>query len=143
MLATRYGEVVTDRTFPGTVQLTAALQPLLQAAEQTLGLAQSPEKRARTLIRVDSGGGSRDDINWMLSRGYRVLTKDYSTQRARKLAESVTQWTDDPLHPGRQIGLVNTPSTDAPYRRALSSKQWPMGYRRLSHESVPLMKSWP
>ena len=112
VLATRYGEVVTDRTFPGTVQLTGALQPLLQAAEKTLGLDQSPEKRARTLIRVDSGGGSRDDINWMLSRGYRVLTKDYSSLRARKLAESVTQWTDDPLHPGRQIGLVNTPSTD-------------------------------
>ncbi len=112
VLATRYGEVVTDRTFPGTVQLTAALQPLLQAAEKTLGLEQSREHRCRTLIRVDSGGGSRNDINWMLSRGYRVLTKDYSTQRARKLAESVTQWTDDPLHSGRQVGLVNSPSGD-------------------------------
>jgi hypothetical protein len=112
VLATRYGEVVKDQTFPGTVQLTGALQPLLQATEKTLDLDQAPEKRSRTLIRVDSGGGSRDDINWMLSRHYRVLTKDYSTQRARKLAESVTQWTDDPLHPGRQVGLVSTPSGD-------------------------------
>jgi hypothetical protein len=109
VLATRYGEVVKDQTFPGTVQLTAALQPLLQAAEQTLGIDQAPEKRARTLVRVDSGGGSLDDINWLLSRGYRLLTKDYSTQRARKLAESVTQWMDDPLHSGRQVGLVNRP----------------------------------
>jgi hypothetical protein len=109
VLATRYGEVVKDQTFPGTVQLTTALQPLLQAAEQTLGIDQAPEQRARTLIRVDSGGGSLDDINWLLSRGYRVLTKDYSTQRARKLADSVTQWVDDPLHPGRQVGLVNRP----------------------------------
>jgi hypothetical protein len=109
VLATRYGEVVKDQTFPGTVQLTTALQPLLQAAEQTLEIDQAFEKRARTLIRVDSGGGSLDDINWLLARGYRVLTKDYSTQRARQLADSVTQWTDDPLHPGRQVGLVNSP----------------------------------
>lgn len=112
VLATRYNEVVTDRTFAGTVQLTKALQPLLQAAEKTLELEQSPQHRARTLVRVDSGGGSLKEINWMLSRGYRVLTKDYSTKRARKLAGSVAQWTDDPFQPGRQIGLVTTPSQD-------------------------------
>ena len=108
VLATRYDEVVCDRTFAGTVQLTQALQPLLAASEQTLGLNQSPDKRARTLVRVDSGGGSLEDINWMLSRGYRVLTKDYSTQRARKFADSVTQWFDDPTQPGRQFGVVTT-----------------------------------
>lgn len=112
VLATRYDEVVCDRTFEGTVQLTKALQPLLQATEQTLELAQSPKKRARTLVRVDSGGGCLKDINWMLARGYRVLTKDYSTQRARKFADSVTQWFEDPTQPGRQYGVVTTPSTD-------------------------------
>ena len=112
MLATRYDEVVCDRTFPGTVQLTQALQPLLQASEQTLGLEQSLAKRMQTLVRVDSGGGSREDINWMLSRGYRVLTKDYSSKRARKFADSVTQWFDDPAQPGRQIGVVTTANPD-------------------------------
>ena len=110
VLATRYDEVVCDRTFAGTVQLTKALQPLLQASEKTLQIEHSAEKRARTLVRVDSGGGSLKDINWMLSRGYRILTKDYSTKRARRLADSVFQWTDDPCHPGRQLGLVTTPS---------------------------------
>ncbi len=42
VLATRYHEVVCDRTFAGTGQLTQALQPLLQASEQTLELNQSP-----------------------------------------------------------------------------------------------------
>ncbi len=112
VLATRYDEVVCDRTFAGTVQLTQALQPLLKASEQTLGLNQSPEKRTRTLVRVDSRGGSLEDINWMLSRGYRVLTKDYSTQRARKFADSVTQWFNDPAQPGRQFGLVTTTQPD-------------------------------
>lgn len=110
VLVTRYDEVVVDRTFEGTVQLTKALQPLLQASEKTLKIEQSPEQRTRTLIRVDSGGGSQDDVNWMLARGYRVLTKDYSTARAKKLAQSVTHWADDPMHPGRQAGLVNTAS---------------------------------
>ncbi|MGC1308505.1 MAG: hypothetical protein WA885_14870 [Phormidesmis sp.] len=112
VLATRYDEIVCDRTFAGSVQLTKALQPLLSASEQTLAVAHSPERRARTLVRVDSGGGSLSDINWMLARGYRILTKDYSTARARKLAESVAQWQDDPFHPGRQIGLVTAPSQD-------------------------------
>ena len=38
VLASRYEEVVVDRLFDGTTQLTKALQPLMQAAEQTLGL---------------------------------------------------------------------------------------------------------
>lgn len=109
VLATHYDEVVCDRTFEGTVQLTKALQPLIRATEQTLEINHSAEKRARTLVRVDSGGGSRKDIDWLLLRNYRVLTKDYSTARARKLANSVTQWFEDPTQAGRQFGLVTTP----------------------------------
>ena len=108
VLATHYNEVVCDRTFEGTVQLTKALQPLISATEQTLEIEHSAHQRARTLVRVDSGGGSRKDIDWLLSRHYRVLTKDYSTTRARKLAASVTQWFDDPAQSGRQFGLVTT-----------------------------------
>ena len=112
VLATCYDEVVCDRTFAGTVQLSTALQPLLAASEQTLAIDQSPEKRAQTLVRVDSGGGSRADINWMLSRGYLVLTKDYSPKRARQFADSVTQWVEDPRQPGRQVGVVTTAKAD-------------------------------
>ena len=110
VLASHYDEIVSERVFEGTVQLPTALQPLLKAAEKTLEL--KPEQRKRTLIRLDSGGGSLDDVNWMLEKGYLILTKDYSTLRARTLAESVTQWVDDPTHTGRQIGLVMTPATE-------------------------------
>jgi hypothetical protein len=112
VLASRYNEIVTERVFAGKVQLTTALQPLLSAAETTLALGQSPEKRARTLVRIDSGGGSQDDVNWLLKRNYRILTKDYSVQRARKLADTVAQWIDDPTHPGRQVGLVTAPTDE-------------------------------
>ena len=104
VLATGYGEIVVDRLFNGKTQLTTALRPLVEAAEDTLAL--NAEKRARTILRVDAGGGSVDDVNWMLARGYQFHGKDYSGQRARVLAESVTQWVDDPKVPGRQVGWV-------------------------------------
>ena len=51
----------------GKTQLNKALQPLVQAAEETLQL--DPAKRARTILRIDAGGGSLKDVNWLLQRG--------------------------------------------------------------------------
>jgi hypothetical protein len=117
VVATRYGEIVADQRFTGTVGLTKALIPLVEAAEQVLGLTAS--KRQRTILRIDSGGGSIEDINWALARGYQIHTKDYSRQRARKLGQSVTDWIDDPAIPGRQVGWVTTPAPEyiRPVRR--------------------------
>ncbi len=104
VLATRYAEVVVDQLFPGTAQLSNALQPLVLAAEQTLQLDEA--KRQRTILRVDAGGGSVDDVNWALRRGYQVHCKDYSGVRAHSLAASVVNWIDDPQVVGRQVGWV-------------------------------------
>jgi hypothetical protein len=110
VLATRYGEVVVDQLFAGTTQLTTALRPLIQATEHVLEL--DAAKRARTIVRLDAGGGSLNDINWVLSRGYHLHTKDFSSVRASRLAASVSEWLDDPLIPGRQVGWVEIPPTD-------------------------------
>jgi hypothetical protein len=67
VLASRYEEVVVDRLFEGTAQLTKARPSLMQAAEATLDLDEG--KRERTLVRIDAGGGSLDDVNWLLLRG--------------------------------------------------------------------------
>jgi hypothetical protein len=109
VLATPYHEIVVDRLYAGRVQLTGALQPLMTAAEETLSL--TPEQRARTIVRVDSGGGSVEDVNWLLARGYQVLGKDYSAARAQKLAQSVTRWYPDPREVGREVGLVEQAAT--------------------------------
>jgi hypothetical protein len=69
-------------------------------------------KRQRTILRIDSGGGSVGDINWVLARGYQLHGKDYSGKRARQLAESVIEWFDDPGSPERQVGWVTTPAED-------------------------------
>ena len=108
VLASHYAEIVVDRLFDGRTQLTKALQPLMQAAERTLKLNKA--RRVRTIVRVDSGGGSLDDVNWLLSRGYYVHAKDYSGRHARSLARSVLVWFDDPHAPERQAGWV----TEAP-----------------------------
>jgi hypothetical protein len=110
VLASNYHEIVVDQLFNGTTYLRTALRFLITAAEQILDLDQS--KRARTIVRVDAGGGSVGDINWLLSQGYQVMAKDYSGQRAQKLSQSVSNWVDDPRIEGRQVGWV-TASTSA------------------------------
>jgi hypothetical protein len=109
VLATAYQEVVVDRLFDGKTQLTRALQPLVLAAEGTLQLDE--DKRRRTIVRVDAGGGSLDDVNWLLARGYQVHCKDYSGQQATRLAKGVQEWHTDPHQPERQFGWV-TETTD-------------------------------
>jgi hypothetical protein len=110
VLATQYEEVVTDRLFAGNVQLVKALQPLVQAAEVTLQLDE--KKRARTIIRVDAGAGTVDDLNWLLSRGYEITAKEYSGRRVLRLAKTVTEWVQDPDWSERSFAWVPEPPTD-------------------------------
>ncbi len=132
VLATRYGEVVVDRLFDGKTQLAKALQPLMEAAEHTLEL--NERKRQRTVVRFDAGGGSVDDVNWLLARDYQVHGKDYSTSRAQRLAQSVSVWVDDPKVEGRQVGWVRLPANEyvRPVRRLAvrcrkANGQWGVG----------------
>jgi hypothetical protein len=102
VLATRYGEIVIDRVYDGKTQLPKAFQELILAAEDVLDL--DKEKRKCTILRMDGHGGSQDDVNWALERGYQIHTKEYSTHRARNLAQTVVTWHDDPKIRGRQVG---------------------------------------
>ena len=110
VLASHDGEIVVDRLFDGKTQLTRALQPRLPAAEETLQLDE--DKRRRTIVRVDAGGGSLDDVNWLLVRDYQVHCKDYSGKQATRLASSVHDWYVDQELPERQFGWV-TEAADA------------------------------
>jgi hypothetical protein len=111
--ATWYEETVVARLFEGRVQLNTALGPLMEAAEQTLRLDST--RRARTIVRIDAGGGSVDDLNWLLARGYQVHGKDYSGQRAQHLAQQVAVWVPDPHDPQREMGWVT--EDNSPYCR--------------------------
>jgi hypothetical protein len=104
VLATHSAEIVVDQLLAGNASLFTALPGLVAAAEHRLGL--SPAQRARTILRVDAGGGSVADINGVLARGYQFHGKDCSTQRARSLATRVTTWVPDPRMPERPVGWV-------------------------------------
>jgi DDE family transposase len=109
VLASSYHEIVVFQLFNGTTYLRTALRPLITAAEQILDL--SEQKRVRTIVRVDAGGGSLSERDWLLSQGYQVHAKDYSGQRAQRLARSVRRWVDDPHIEGRQVGWVSEPTS--------------------------------
>lgn len=109
VIATHYGEIVVDRVFAGTTQLSTALRPLVEATATTLAL--TPEQRQRTILRVDSGGGSLEDVNWVLAQEYQYHGKDYSSVRAARLAASVQEWVADPRIAGREVGWVQEPPT--------------------------------
>jgi len=132
VLASWYEEIVVDRLFGGKTQLATALKPLIESSEQTLGL--DAKKRQRTILRIDAGGGSLDEVNWVLMRGYQVHCKDYSGIRAQSLADSVTEWIDDPKVPERQVGWVTIEASQyvRPVRRIAvrcrkKNGQWGIG----------------
>jgi hypothetical protein len=109
VVATRYDEIGVDRLFGGTRPLTSALQPLVQATEQTL--ERHAGKRRRTVWRLDAGGGSVAAVNWLLAHHDHVHGKDYSGTRAQRVAESVTAWVEDPRIAARQVGWVTLAPT--------------------------------
>jgi Transposase DDE domain group 1 len=126
-------EVVADLLFPGNVQLNGALRTLVTAAEDMLLLDRW--RRGRTVLRMDSGGGSLDDLNWCLARDYQLHCKDISSQRAAVWASTVVEWFDDPQHPERQVGWVvpeETPDYVRPVRRL--AIRWRKRNRQLGHD---------
>ena len=114
--ATLYDEIVVERLYTGKTQLEQSLQALVQAAEEVLGLDEA--RRARTVVRVDGGGGRDEDVNWLLGRGYLVVVKVKNWKRATKLSKSVTSWHPDPKTGSREVGWVEKPHAyDRPTRQ--------------------------
>ena len=115
--AAQYNEILVDLLYPGNTVLESVLEAVVRALEEALAL--TPDKRARTLLRIDADGGALETINWLLARGYHLLTKDCSTERAEALAETVEQWYADPRHKQREVGFVQADTADfcRPVRR--------------------------
>ncbi len=110
VVATWYAEIVVKRVYDGKTQLSKALRNLVATSTATLNL--NEEQRKRTVLRIDAGGGTLAEVNWLLEQSYQVHCKDYSTVRARQLATSVTTWWPDPKDPNREMGWVSRPAED-------------------------------
>jgi len=121
VLATRYDEIVVDRLYLGKRQLDASLVELVTTAEAVLELAEN--KRQNTILRMDGGGGDDKGINWVLERGYHLLTKMKSWSRAQKLTRSVRSWTADPKVVEREVGWIEEPQVYARPTRQVGVRQ--------------------
>jgi hypothetical protein len=108
VLATLYDELVTERLYDGKRQLEHSFQELVLATEKVLELSEN--QRACTILRVDGGAGDETNIRWVLGRGYHLMTKLHSWNRAKKLAASVTQWYPDGKVADRELGWVTQPT---------------------------------
>ena len=107
VIAAEYEEVVVDKLYNGNIQLLTAQRSLARAAAEALDLDEA--KRKRTIIRVDAGGGSVDEVNWLLGADYQLHCKDFSSARAKNLAATVKEWVSDPHTAGRELGWVSEP----------------------------------
>jgi hypothetical protein len=113
VVASLYDEIVVEGLSDGKRQLDRSLNELIGAAEGVLGLTAA--QRRRTLVRVDAGGGTDEDINWLLARHYQIMVKVKHDKRSAKLCRSVTTWYPDPKLENRQVGWVEMLH---PYARA-------------------------
>jgi hypothetical protein len=129
-------ETLWEEVVPGrTVETLAVVQQAVTAVERLLGVEEeTPEtgaRRARIEWRLDSGWGSEETINWLLTRGYQVTGKFKAYSRVRKLVRPITAW-EPTTSPGREAAPVPEPvplaRAGAQYAVRTPSKDKPGGY---------------
>jgi hypothetical protein len=104
-------EIVADCLYPGNRLSCKAFKDMVKKMEQQLPLSAKVQRRLIRL-RLDGGFGTDANINYALWRGYHLLVKMYSGNRAKVLGKSVQEWID--ITPGsnntaRQAGWVSKP----------------------------------
>lgn len=107
VLASPYDEIIWEGVYAGNRQLVHAQRELIENSEEVLHLDES--QRPRTLIRMDSGGSRNEEVNWLLERGYQVLTKITNYKRCKRLAASVQTWFTTATRKDHEFGWVQQP----------------------------------
>jgi len=102
--APQYGEVPFCKLHAGNTTSCEVLKGTIDELERVL--KSSSEKRQRTLIRLDGGFGTDENIEWLCSWGYQFVAKGYGGGRAKKLARSVAEggWHEGPTA-GQSLGV--------------------------------------
>ena len=101
-------EIIAEELYPGNRLSCQVFVEMLTETEQTLSL-DTKEKRQRVCLRLDGGFGTDKNINHALWKGYQLLAKMFSGNRAKVLAQSVDQWVDVDGEGSRQAGWVTKP----------------------------------
>ncbi|MHC4792453.1 MAG: transposase [Planctomycetota bacterium] len=106
-------EIVAEALYPGNRHSCKVFKEMVARMEKVLAF-DTREKRKLIRLRLDAGFGTDENINYALFRGYQILAKMFSGNRARVLAQSVEQWVDAPTQTQkekkqpatRQVGWV-------------------------------------
>jgi len=122
VFASQYDEIVCEQLYPGKVQLEASLLELVKMAENVLDADEN--RRKCTIVRVDGGGGTDKNIDWLLLHKYWLLMKVKNWQRTQKLVKTVKVWQSLPELPGHDVGWVETPHAYIKDTRQLAIR-WP------------------
>ena len=122
VIASLYDEIVCEKLYSGTQQLDTNLPELIKMAEKVLGLDEN--RRKRTIVRVDAGGGTDANINFYLDRDYFGITKAKNWQRTCKLVKTVMNWQPIPQLPDHECGWVGAPHRYVRPTRQLAVR-WP------------------
>ena len=120
--ASQYDEIVNEQLYSGKVQLEVSLLELVKMAENVLDSDEN--RRKRTIVRVDGGGGTDKNIDQLLLAGYWILMKVKNWQRAQKLVKTVNVWQSLPELPGHDVGWVAMPHEYEKDTRQLAIR-WP------------------
>ena len=103
-------EIIAEELYPGNRLSCQVFVEMVQQMEQVLGI-NTKEQRRHICLRLDGGFGTDKNINHALWKGYHLLAKMFSGNRARVLAQSVENWVDMPADSDgpRQVGWVKKP----------------------------------
>jgi len=103
--APHYGEVPFCKLHPGNTTSSEVLKETIGELERIL--KSCPGQRKRTLLRLDGGFGTDENIEWLCSGGYQFVAKGYGGGRAKKLARSVPEdaWHEGPTS-GQSLAIV-------------------------------------
>ena len=101
-------EIIAEELYPGNRLSCQVFVEMLGEMEQSLSL-DTKEKRQRVCLRLDGGFGTDKNINHALWKGYQLLAKMFSGNRAKVLAQSVEHWVDADGQGTRQAGWVTKP----------------------------------
>ena len=122
VIASQYDEIACEQLYDGKVQLEKCLLGLIEMAENVLDLDET--RRKHTILRVDGGGGTDGNINWVVLRDYFWMSKVKNWQRTSKLVTPITNWQSVPELPGHEVAWVPIPHEYERPMRQLAVR-WP------------------